>query len=449
MNPLLSRIEIHDEPGVLLARQQARTIAEALGFPARDRHAIASAVTHAACEAVRHAGGAHLEFVLELGEETAPALLIRVVDRTSPDSDPMPTHPRDFEPANRWMDRFDVDDSDGKPTKVSMAKQLPGRSLPLDASLPARISNQLLEFHPISAVAELLDQDLALFRSFDETQGHERDCLLVRTERDELQKAVQALQAELGERSNWLRTANDHKTRFLSRVSHELRTPLASILGLARLLLDRADGELTVEQERQVSFILRAAHDLMGLINDLLDLARIEAGREQLHLSRVEAADCFAILKRMFSPLVPSSSAVALVFEEPVGLPTLWTDEGKLIQVLRNFLSNALKFTEHGEIRVKASPGPDESVVFAVIDTGLGIAAEDLERVFEEFAQIDGPHQLPGEGTGLGLPMARKLARVLGGQVAVWSDPGLGSTFTATIPIRFRGEPGLGDSVIS
>jgi signal transduction histidine kinase len=137
--------------------------------------------------------------------------------------------------------------------------------------------------------------------------------------------------------------------------------------------------------------------------------------------------------------MAPPGSAVALVFEDPGELPTLWTDEEKLGQILRNFLTNALKFTERGEIRVKVSPGPDETVNFSVIDTGLGIAPENLERVFEEFGQVEGPHQPLVKGTGLGLPLARKIAGLLGGRVDLRSEPGIGSTFVATIPIRLSG----------
>jgi signal transduction histidine kinase len=444
MNSLLSRIEIQDESGVLEARQQARLVTESLGFPVRDRLAIASAVTHATCEAVRHAGGAFVEFLVEDDEQTnpTPSLLIRVIDRSSLDHDLAPGHPRDYEPANHWLDRFEVDATVGQSTTITMSRRLPERRLPFDRSSVARISENLLKFHPVSPVAELLDQDLALFRSFDETLAKDRELIRLGNELEESRKEVLALHDELSERVDRLGTAYELKSRFLSRVSHELRTPLASILGLARLLLGRADGELSVEQERQVSFIFLAAHDLSRLVNDLIDLAIMEAGREVLHVSQVDLPEFFASLREIFRPLVPSGSTVTLVFDDPENLPPLWTDEAKLTQVLRNFLSNALKFTESGEIRIKAEPGPDESVVFAVTDTGRGIAPENLERVFEEFAQVEGPHQPQGNGsgTGLGLPLARKLAEILGGRVEVQSDPGLGSTFTATIPIRFTGQ---------
>jgi signal transduction histidine kinase len=445
MNSFFSRIEIHDEPGVIEARQKARIIAEKLGFPARDRLGIASAVTHAACEAVRHAGGGRVEFGLD--GDTKPSLIIQVIDRPSNDPDLLPGPPRDFEPASHWMDRFDVEDRDGLGITVSMARRIPERLLPLDPSLVDRISEELLEFRVVSPIAELLDQDLALFRSFDEIEHQAQELSLFRAELEESRTGIVALHTELSERADRFRSVNELKTQFLSRVSHELRTPLASILGLAKLLLDRADGELAVEQERQVSFISRSAHDLLGLINDLLDLARMEAGRETLRLSEVHIPAVFAVLRGMFRPLVPPSSAVLLVFDDPKDLPPLWTDEAKLTQVLRNFLSNALKFTESGEIRVQAELGPDQSIVFSVIDTGLGIAPENLEKVFEEFSQASDSTHSPEPGMGLGLPLARKLAQKLGGRVDVRSEPGVGSTFTATIPIHDDGRDRIDDDL--
>jgi len=152
-----------------------------------------------------------------------------------------------------------------------------------------------------------------------------------------------------------------------------------------------------------------------------------------------EVANLFSALRGMLRPLLVNRS-LSLVFEEPEGLPLLYTDEGKVSQILRNFISNALKFTEAGEVRVTASPGADgETVRFCVTDTGIGIAAEDQERIFEEFTQIDHPLQRNQKGTGLGLPLTRKLAQLLGGEVGVRSAPGVGSTFWAEIPIRYAG----------
>src|SRR5262249_47666402 len=161
------------------------------------------------------------------------------------------------------------------------------------------------------------------------------------------------LYAELDEKADHLRRADALKTKFLSNMSHEFRTPVNSILALSRMLLERTDGELTAEQARQITFIRKAAEGLSELVNDLLDLAKVEAGKITVHPVEFEVGNLFGALRGMLRPLLVSES-VALVFEAPEGLPVLRTDEGKVSQILRNFISNALKFTEHGEVRVSA-----------------------------------------------------------------------------------------------
>jgi CheY-like chemotaxis protein len=202
-------------------------------------------------------------------------------------------------------------------------------------------------------------------------------------------------------------------------------------------LLDRVDGELTSEQVRQVEFIRKSAADLSELVGDLLDLAKVEAGKIVVRPTEFDIAGLFGALRGMLRPLLVGD-AVRLVFDEPDGVPPLYTDEAKISQILRNFLSNALKFTERGEIRVSVSADARDGVVFDVADTGIGIAPEDQQRIFEDFAQVETPIQARVKGTGLGLPLCRKLAHLLGGQVSVTSTPGRGSTFTLSVPRRYR-----------
>ena len=201
--------------------------------------------------------------------------------------------------------------------------------------------------------------------------------------------------------------------------------------------MNGSDGDLTPEQEKEVTFIRKAAEGLSALVNDLLDLAKVEAGKAVVRPEAFEVADLFEGLRGTTRPLLAQGS-VTLIFEEPVAMPTLHTDEGKVAQILRNFLSNAVKFTERGEIRVAATAGPGDTVIFSVTDTGIGIAPEDQRRIFEEFSQVEGPLQKRVKGTGLGLPLSRKLAELLGGNVSVRSEPGVGSTFFAVIPRSYR-----------
>jgi signal transduction histidine kinase len=431
MNAPLSQLQVLGDPDIPRLRQHARAIADRLGFEPRDRAGIASAVSLVAREAVRRAGGGLVEFHLE--GDPPRSLMVRVVDRGPGRPDPKSPGLPDLDRARRLMDSLDVDASTGPGLAVSMARALPPRSPSPSPEDAARIAGELLGLEPPGTVDEMLRQDCELIQALDELRAG-RQAL------DEISQGALALHEELDERGDSLKKAGEMRTRFLANVSHELRTPLSSILSLARLLLDRADGELTVEQERQVSFILRAARDLSGLVNDLLDLARIEAGRESIRPSEVHLPEFFALLRGMLRPLQEAGSPVSVVFEDPAGLPPIRTDEGKLAQVLRGFLSNALKFTRSGEVRVKAERGPGDCIVFSVSDTGIGIETEHLDWVFEEFGQVDTRAHRPTPGSGLGLPLAWKLARLLGGHVEVRSQPGVGSTFTATIPILFPGE---------
>jgi CheY-like chemotaxis protein/anti-sigma regulatory factor (Ser/Thr protein kinase) len=221
-------------------------------------------------------------------------------------------------------------------------------------------------------------------------------------------------------------------------MSHEFRTPLNSVLALSRLLLARTDGDLTPEQEKQVQFIRKSAESLTELVNDLLDLAKVEAGKTVVTPVEFSAEGLFGALRGMLRPLLVGD-AVALIFEDAEDVPALYTDEGKVSQILRNFLSNAIKFTEKGEVRVWGTADPDaDTVTFHVRDTGIGIAEEDLGIIFEEFGQVTHAMQSRVKGTGLGLPLSKRLAELLGGSIAVQSAPGQGSVFSVTVPRMYR-----------
>jgi signal transduction histidine kinase len=262
----------------------------------------------------------------------------------------------------------------------------------------------------------------------------------LREELDETNQGVLALYAELDTQAEELRQASDLKSRFLSYMSHEFRTPLGSILSIASLLSDELDGPLSPEQHKQVTFVSTAARELSDMVDDLLDLAKIEAGRITISPAWFDMFDLFSALRGMFRPIV-DASAVDLIFEEPVGLPRLYTDDKKLAQILRNFISNSLKFTTRGEVRVSARLQGTDHVRFAVSDTGIGIAAELHGALFEDFSQVDSPLQKRLRGTGLGLSLCKRFAALLGGEVGVESTPGVGSTFFVIIPLAIAMEP--------
>lgn len=262
----------------------------------------------------------------------------------------------------------------------------------------------------------------------------QRENTALREELDETNQGVLALYAELDNQADELRQASDLKSRFLSYMSHEFRTPLGSILSINSLLADELDGPLSPEQHKQVAFVSTAARELSDMVDDLLDLAKIEAGRISISPAWFDMFDLFSALRGMFRPIV-DASAVDLIFEEPLGLPRLYTDDKKLGQILRNFISNSLKFTTRGEVRVSARMEGENKIRFAVSDTGIGIAAELHDTLFEDFSQVDSPLQKRLRGTGLGLSLCKRFAALLGGEVGVDSTPGVGSTFFVIIPL--------------
>jgi signal transduction histidine kinase/CheY-like chemotaxis protein len=253
-------------------------------------------------------------------------------------------------------------------------------------------------------------------------------------ELEESNRGVRSLHAALDEKAESLQLAAELKSRVVANVSHEFRTPLHSILGLSKVLLNPINGALSGEQEKQVQFIRNSAEALFELVNDLLDLSKVEAGKTALRHSRFVVSDLLSALRGMMKPLQPPDSPVELRMVAPEDTLELETDESRLSQVLRNLVSNALKFTEAGHVTLSVAPGPRDTVVFTVQDTGIGIAPENHERVFEEFSQVDSPLQRKVKGTGLGLPLSRKLTELLGGSLQMKSALGQGTTFTVTIP---------------
>ena len=284
--------------------------------------------------------------------------------------------------------------------------------------------------HPLPDPAQLLHECDQLRRQLDEKESVIEG---LSAELAETNKGVVALYSELDQQAAQLRESTALKSRFLAYMSHEFRTPLGSIVSISHILLNRLDGPLTDEQAKQAKFILTGATELIQMVNDLLDLARVEAGKISVSPAWFEMVNLFAALHGMFKPLLTAES-VPLIFEEPVDIPRVYSDDRRLAQILRNFISNALKFTETGEIRVTAAHGPDGTVVFSVRDTGIGIAKEHQATLFNDYAQVDSPVQKRLRGIGLGLSLSKQLATILGGTITVNSAPGVGSTFSLHIP---------------
>jgi signal transduction histidine kinase/DNA-binding response OmpR family regulator len=436
-------VEIHYEQDVVQARQRTREIAEQLGFDTQDQARLATAVSEIARNAFQYARGGTVEFCVT-GEPQA--FLIRIQDR----GEGIP-HLAEvlagcytsgsgmglgIMGTRRLMDCFEMESPPGQGTTVVMSKRLSKRTPTFTNSQLQQIRETVMERSPQNPYEEIQRQNQELLRAMAELRKREEELSQLNRELEETNRGVVALYAELDEKADSLQKANELKTRFLSNMSHEFRTPLNSIMSLSRMLLARMDGDLTVEQEKQVTFIQKAASGLSELVNDLLDLAKVEAGKIEVRPSSFEVSDLFATLRGMLRPLLVQGSSVALIVEEPEGIGQIYSDEGKVAQILRNFISNALKFTEQGEVRVSAVQ-KGHTVTFSVADTGIGIAPTDQERIFEDFVQIESHLQKQVKGTGLGLPLSRKLTELLGGSLSVRSKLGQGSTFTAAIPILY------------
>ncbi|HET7366469.1 MAG TPA: MASE1 domain-containing protein [Burkholderiales bacterium] len=244
------------------------------------------------------------------------------------------------------------------------------------------------------------------------------------------------VEAELVRAKTEAERANESKSQFLANMSHELRTPLNSLLILARLLADNAGGRLDAKQVRFAQTIYASGMDLLGLINDLLDLAKIEAGAvTALHMTPARLTELRDDVERTFREMAREKK-LEFAIELAPGLPeTIRTDATRVKQVLKNLLANAFKFTRQGSVRVRIAPYGVNAVAFAVIDTGIGIAPDKQRVIFEAFQQADGSTSRQYGGTGLGLSISRELTRLLGGELEVASEPGKGSTFTLILPL--------------
>jgi signal transduction histidine kinase/DNA-binding response OmpR family regulator len=443
--PLL-RMEIRHEYDVVLVRQRARQIAAALKFDSQDQTRIATALSEVARNAFQYAGGGLVEFQIET--PPAAALSITVSDKGRGIENLREILDGKYVSrtgmglgmigARRLMDVFTVE-STSRGTKVVLGRNLPPRFSGLSKKGLDDLLTQIESQGPSNAYEELQQQNQELLRALDELRTRQLELAQLNRELDETNRGVVALYAELDDRADFLQRASELKSHFLSNMSHEFRTPLNSIMALSQILLDRMDGELTEEQDKQVRFIKNSAQDLSDLVNDLLDLAKVEAGKVTIRPTRFDIKTLFAALRGMLRPLLAQNSSVRLIFDDPDEDIEIYSDEGKLSQILRNLISNALKFTERGEVRIFVSRDQDQTIAFEVSDTGIGIAAEDQERIFQEWTQVEGKLQKVAKGTGLGLPLSRKLAQLLGGDVSVNSEVGVGSVFTVRIPIQFRG----------
>ena len=448
----LLKLELAREPDVVLVRQRARQLAAAFGLDTQEQTRLATAVSEIARNAFQYAGGGRVEFSIE--HDQPAILLARICDRG-------PGIPRLVDilegryisptglgvgmiGARRLTERFEVTTDVDKGTSVLLGKRLPAHVF-VNGSLIGDAVAAIAANASLDPQAELQQQNQELLRALAELKEKQAQNERLTQELAETNRGVLALYAELDQRADYLQRLNELKTHFLSNLNHEIRTPLNAVRNVARLLLAGYEGELTESQRKAVDMMRSSTDSLNDLVNDWLDLAKIDAGKIDVRVEQFHVEELFGALRALFKPLA-TETRVPLVFEVVGIIPALVSDESKVAQVLRNLISNALKFTEHGEVRVRAVVGPSETVTFAVSDTGVGIAAGDLTRIFEEFEQVNSPLQGRVRGTGLGLPLSRRLAHLIGGEITVRSTVGEGSTFSLTIPMYCEVVAGVGPS---
>ncbi len=435
------------ERDVVHTRQRAREVAAELGLDNQDQIRLATATSEIARNAFRYARNGKVTFSLIL--EPPQRLEVTVSDSGSG----IPNLDQIFEGryksdtglgmgligTRRLMDEFHIDtSSDG--TTVRMAKRISHHHDTWTSRTARDLSRKMQSRAPENPYEEIEQQNQELLKTLQELRSRQEELELLNRELEDTNRGVVALYAELDERADYLRRASELKTKFLSNVSHEFRTPLNSVISLARLLLERIDGDLSAEQAKQVRYIESSARDLQEMVNDLLDLAKVEAGKIRIRPKRFEVHELFSALKGMLKPLLADNTSVDLVFDDATEVPALRTDEGKVSQILRNLISNALKFTPNGKVTVSARMIENQDVEFTVADTGIGIAREHHEDIFREFSQVENPLQEKYRGTGLGLPLCRNLAMLLGGSIWLESAPGVGSTFVVRLPAIYVGE---------
>src|SRR5450432_3123895 len=338
----------------------------------------------------------------------------------------------------------------------SLAQELQSQSLELQSQQDElRRSNSELaqQTKTLKASEEMLKEQQEELQQVNE-ELEEKAALLAEQNKavEQKNREVEMTRMAIEEKAEQLAVSSRYKSEFLANMSHELRTPLNSLLILARLLSDNKEGKLSEKQVEYAKTIQAAGTDLLNLINEVLDLSKVEAGKIEIYPSDVRIDEVTEYLERTFRPMAQQKNVGFLLDADRAALDTFRTDGQRLQQVLRNLLSNAFKFTDTGTVSVRIGlpePGvvlrsdllravPESVIAFSVSDTGIGIPADKQQLIFEAFQQADGTTSRKYGGTGLGLSISRELSRLLGGEIHVKSTPGKGSTFTLYLPREYQ-----------
>ncbi|MGW0804565.1 ATP-binding response regulator [Nonomuraea sp. NPDC002799] len=433
-------VRLDRDQDVFILRRLGRAAAEFAELEPQDQIRVATALS----EVGRETFGPGSSAAIMLGDGE---LLITLEHTRGPDL----AESEGLTLARRLVDKIVIDDG-----RVTLVKRL--RPRPRPAALP-EIRRALATLAPATALDELREQNRELAETLEDVLRLNAELQETNTgvmamynqlsaELEETNRGVVALYAELDAKSSQLRETTEARNRFWATVSHELRTPLNSVIGLVRLLMGPGGDPLTEEQSHQVRLIGSSTGTLLELVGELLDMAKAESGRLDPQPAPV---DLPRMADHLHVTMRPTSERVGVTLRHEVApeLAEIFVDEEMLLRILRNLLSNALKFTRSGEVFLRAVH--DEAggeVVISVTDTGIGITAENLKHVFEDFFQVPGQLQVESRGTGLGLPYARRLAEALGGTLELSSTYGEGTTATLRLP-HYGGPPELGRVLIA
>jgi signal transduction histidine kinase len=431
-------LALRTQEDVLLTRRRARDLAALLQFTPAEQIGLSTAVWEVA-RLAEPRGEVELAVV-----ESPPSVAVRITVSGVPRSVLTVTAdgPRlDLDALGRLVDRVDARNLNNGAVVVSLSAAagpdvwVPGVD-ELELVLASLTRHDTGGGGP-GILDELRQQNFELLTTLATLREREQELTHLNAELADTNRAVTALYAELEVQAGELRRRAEAHARFLSSLTHELRTPLYAVRGMTEAILRDHEADLSEGMRQDVTLIDGAMVEALDLVNDHLDLAKLAAGNTIVRLSDVDVPELFATLRAVVTRL-PAHPGVDLQFDELHGLAVIRTDGFKLSQILRNFIVNALKFTEAGHIRVTAHAVRDGAAVrFEVSDTGPGLSKEDQARAFQEFVQLGAERHGELRGTGLGLPLTRRLAAILGGEVGVRSTLGEGATFWVTVPVLY------------
>ncbi len=443
--PLLT-LALRSEQDIVHCRQAAKRLAAALEWPVLEQIRLATAVSELARNIHQYAGSGHFDFALLRDDgQRLRGLEVRAVDQGPGIAEMDAIRAGSYRSntgmgiglrgAQRLFDDFDIQTSPAG-TCITARKYQAPRPFP-DADLLQALTADLQGSPPPDPYQQIRLQSEELLLTNTELQLRQSELEVTNKELENTNQGVVALYSELEKATQELKEASEAKTRFFSNMTHEFRTPINIIENVAKLLASGVDGALNAEQQRQVRFISDAALELANLVSELLALAEVQSGRLTIVPQPFPLGPFVDRLEQFAAALAPRYPQVSFSVAPPPAEVLLDTDESRLFQVLRNLISNAFKYTPRGQVRIQVFQPDDASLEFLVEDSGIGIAAADQQKIFEEFERIRSPHLTHIEGTGLGLPLAQRLAVLLRGELSLDSEVGRGSRFTLRLPRHY------------